>query len=98
MKEYLPYIIQLLLGSGFLTGLYVLLKVRVEAGQITVSAAEGAVIVQTGVIDSLKAELERLEKKITKLENEKNEEIKNLQEENAALRRRVKELEKLGGV
>lgn len=98
MKEYLPYIIQLLLGSGFLTGLYVLLKVRVEAGQITVTAAEGAVIVQTGVIDSLKAELERLEKKITKLENEKNEEIKNLQEENAALRRRVKELEKLGGV
>lgn len=98
MKEYLPYIIQLLLGSGFLTGLYVLLKVRVEAGQITVTAAEGAVIVQTGVIDSLKAELERLEKKITKLENEKNEEIKNLQEENTALRRRVKELEKLGGV
>lgn len=57
----------LVFGGG---GIYALLKVRPEAGQISVTAAQGAVIVQTGVIDSLKEENERLVLRIEVLERQ----------------------------
>lgn len=46
-------------GGGLLTAIAVIVKARPEAGQIVVSAAQGAVIVQTGVIASLREDLER---------------------------------------
>lgn len=64
----LTVIIAVLGGGGFLGGIVLLLKLRPEAGQITVSAAQGAVIVQTGVIDSLATENERLQARIDALE------------------------------
>jgi hypothetical protein len=66
----LPYIVSVVLGGGFLGGIYALLKLRPEAGQITVTAAQGAVIVQTGVIDTLKSELIRSQGRIEALEAE----------------------------
>ena len=49
-------------GTGGITGaLYALLKWRPEAGQITVTAAQGAIVVQTGVIENLRKELSRVE-------------------------------------
>jgi chromosome segregation ATPase len=55
----------ILFGGG---GLYALLKVRPEAARISVDAAQGAVIVQTGVIDALRAENRRLADRLSELE------------------------------
>lgn len=91
-SEYLQ-IIQIILGfllsGGFLAGIYAILKIRPEAGQITVTAAQGAVIVQSGVIDSLKEELIRLSGEITEL----RQELEIERAENKGLRTRIKNLE-----
>jgi predicted nuclease with TOPRIM domain len=99
-------LLAVILGGGFLSGIYMLLKLRPEAGQITVTAAQGAVIVQTGVIDTLKAELERSQSRILALETEQTRmhllearidvleaERDQLREENMTLRSRVESLE-----
>lgn len=79
-----------LLGSGgFLAGIYALLKLRPEAGQITVTAAQGAVIVQSGVIDSLRQELNRLSDELEDMRKE----LGLAREENGQLRTRIKMLE-----
>lgn len=76
-------IVQLLIAlvgsGGFVGGLYMLLKLRPEAGQITVTAAQGALIVQSGVIENLQEELSRvradnktLRKKVDELEEKYN--------------------------
>lgn len=79
-------IIGILGGGG---GIVALLKVRPEAGQVSVSAAQGAVIVQTGVIENLQREMARL-----------RGEVDEVRKENALLRaeaeakdRRIDELE-----
>jgi len=46
--------------TGIVAGIALILKTPREAGQIAVTAAQGAVVVQTGVIESLTAELERV--------------------------------------
>lgn len=89
MKDYLPYIISAIMGGGFLSGVYALLKLRPEAGQITVTAAQGALIVQTGVIESLREELQRLAGEIQELRQELEAERK----EKENLRIRIKDLE-----
>lgn len=79
-----------LLGSGgFLAGIYALLKLRPEAGQITVTAAQGAVIVQSGVIDSLRQELNRLSDELEDMRME----LGLARKENGQLRTRIKMLE-----
>jgi len=50
------------LGGGFVTGLVALLRFRVDKDAVVVSAAQGAVVVQTGVIDALQEELARARK------------------------------------
>jgi hypothetical protein len=82
-SEIIPILVHAILSGGFLGGIYLLLKLRPEAGQITVTAAQGAIIVQTGVIDTLREELIRL-----------REETEALREENIELRKRIKELER----
>lgn len=89
MEKYLPYLISVILGGGFLSGIYALLKLRPEAGQITVTAAQGAVIVQTGVIESLNTELKRLSREIDELRKELAEERR----EKNQLRKRIRDLE-----
>lgn len=60
-------------GAGVLAGIAALItvlwKVRPEAGQVVVTAAEGAVVVQSGVIKELKDELFRVH---SELERERN--------------------------
>lgn len=82
-NEIIPILIHAVLSGGFLGGIYLLLKLRPEAGQITVTAAQGAIIVQTGVIDTLREELERMREELALLRNE-----------NIELRKRIRELEK----
>ena len=48
-----------ILGGGFVTGLVALLRFRVDKDAIVVTAAQGAVVVQSGVIDALQEELQR---------------------------------------
>lgn len=50
----------LLGGGGIISGIVALFKIRPEVARVTVSAAEGAVIVQQSVITSLSNEIERL--------------------------------------
>lgn len=52
-------VVVVLLGGGFITGLVALLKFKPEKDAIVVSAAQGAVVVQSGVIDALQEELDR---------------------------------------
>jgi len=85
LREILPVIVAVLGSGGLLGGIYALLKLRPEAGQIVVTAAQGALIVQTGVIDSLRIENDRLRQRVSSLEA--------LREENEGLRQRVSSLE-----
>lgn len=61
-------VIALIGGGGMVGGITALLKIRPEAGQISVSAAQGAVIVQTGVIENLQREMARLREQVEALE------------------------------
>ena len=47
-------------GGGFAGGIVALVKMRPETTRIVVDAAEGAVVVQKGVISELRAEIDRL--------------------------------------
>lgn len=64
IPEWLPSlgsIITTVLGGGLIWAIVALYKVKPEAGQIVVSAAQGALIVQTGVIENLQKEIERIQ-------------------------------------
>jgi hypothetical protein len=76
-------------GGG---GVVALLKVRPEGAKIVVEAAEGAVIVQTGVIKALRDDLTRAYALIEELRKEVAG-MPGLRLENFRLKRRVEELE-----
>lgn len=50
-------IVAILGSSGLVGGIVALVKVRPESGRMIVEAAEGAVVVQSGVITALRDEL-----------------------------------------
>lgn len=54
-----------LMGGGFLSGCVALLKFKPERDVVVVSAAQGAVVVQSGVIDALQEELARARTELT---------------------------------
>lgn len=86
-----------LLGTGGIVGAVVaIIKLRPEAGQIVVQSAEGAVIVQSGVIATLRAEVERLQERVTEIETiaeTAEARTQQLESENRYLRTRVGHLE-----
>ena len=53
-------IISFVFGGGLFTAIVALWKVKPESGQIVVTAAQGALLVQTGVIENLQKEILRL--------------------------------------
>lgn len=56
-------LVSAILGAGGLVGgIIALLKFKPEAGQILVTTAQGVVLVQTSVIDSLQKEVARIGK------------------------------------
>lgn len=75
-------IIGILFGGGVSAAVATFIKVRPEAGQILVTTAQGAVVVQTGVIESLQRELARI-----------SSELDEMRAENSGLRARIRELE-----
>lgn len=58
---WVPLASALLAGGGVFGAVALLLKVRPEAGQIVVQAAEGIVVMQANVINDLEKRLERAE-------------------------------------
>jgi chromosome segregation ATPase len=80
--DLLPIIVAVLGTGGLIGAIVALVKLRPESGQIVVTAAQGALIVQSGVIDSLKDQNAR-----------QQDHINTLEEENARLRTRVTNLE-----
>lgn len=54
-------LVALIVGAGGSGGVAAFLKLKPERGRIVIDAAQGAVIVQTGVIESMQAELNRLQ-------------------------------------
>lgn len=70
LPDVLPWIAALAGGGGLAAAIGVLIKIRPEAGQITVVSAEKALIVQTGVLDSVNKELARLGARFAALEAE----------------------------
>lgn len=102
MKDLIPTIIQALFSAGGLGAIYLLLKLRPEAGQITVTAAQGVVLMQSNVIDDLrkenkefKEELKKMEEKFDEQELRFTNKLQAMQEENNSLRSRIRELERL---
>lgn len=73
MSEVIVPIAVVLLGGGLLIGLASYIKARPEANQIIVTSAQGAVIVQSGVLDDLHEELARQTERY-KLEREELQE------------------------
>jgi FtsZ-binding cell division protein ZapB len=53
--------------AGLVGGIYALLKLRPEAGQFTVNASEGVVMMQAGLLDRMRAELARAQHEIDEL-------------------------------
>ncbi|HEY5990767.1 MAG TPA: hypothetical protein VIV12_30885 [Streptosporangiaceae bacterium] len=107
--KWLPYVVGVVvavLGGG---GLAALMKSRPEGSKILVDAAQGVVLVQTGVIDRLNRELGEARAQIAELGahmaemsslREGNDRLKarvsELERQNARLKRRVSELEHKG--
>jgi threonine dehydratase len=60
VPELATIIISAIGGGGIITAIVAAFKVKPDIARVTVSAAEGAVIVQSGVISSLRDELNRL--------------------------------------
>lgn len=76
-----------ILGSGGVVGAIVaLLKFRPEAGQLMVTTAQGVVILQTSVVETLQKELMRVGKELDDLRVE-------CREREDMLLKRIKELE-----
>lgn len=97
MEYALPVVVALLGSGGILGGVYALLKLRPEAGQIIVTQAQGAVIVQSNVIKDLEAQNTRLTERVTQAEAKANvaeHENRELKVENSKLKDRVSDLER----
>lgn len=90
--SYLPYVVGIiiaLLGGG---GLAALLRSGREGSKIVVDAAQGAVIVQSGVMNDLRKQLTDAQGQIAELRSHMTE-LNVLREENRSLRGRQAQLE-----
>lgn len=102
MKDLLPILIPAILSSGFLGGIYLLFKLKPEVNQITVTAAQGVVLMQTGVIEDLRKEnrdfreeLRKMEERFDEQELRFGQKLREMHEENDLLRKRIRELERI---
>ena len=105
--NYVPYLLAILGTGGVVGAIAAFFKIRPEAGQIAVTASEGALIVQTGVIENLhkdnhllRERLEDMESKIAMM-SDLRERVERLEDErdslkvqNEKLRKRIVVLER----
>lgn len=95
------YIIAAFVGGGGVAGLIsVVIKVRPEANQVIVTSAQGAVVIQSTVIDDLNEQLDRVGKRLEAQEALSERLKKDLVEcaglhaENESQAQRIRDLEK----
>jgi hypothetical protein len=81
-------------GGGTLVALF---KVGADRSQILVKAAEGAVVVQSGVLDELREEIHRVKQDFREQVDHLQHDNDRLKQENLELRARVAHLEALQG-
>lgn len=73
LGELAPVIIAVTAAGGLCGGIVALLRVRPEAGKLVVEAAEGAVVVQSGVITALRDELAELRRELEAARDEEDD-------------------------
>ena len=106
LSDFTPLIVAVVGTGGVVTAIVAFIKVRPEAGQIAVTASEGALVVQSGVIKDLRDEnahlrtrLEDIESKVALLGSLRErvdaleEKNKQLRADNEKLRKRIYSLE-----
>lgn len=94
--SYVGFIVAVIIGVFGGGSLVTLMRVKVDRSRVIVSSAEGAVIVQSGVIDDLQDEIKRLQAKVADLRKERDEEaaeLNVLRAENRSMRARLARLE-----
>jgi len=84
-QDWLPVVVPAILTLFTGGGLVAVMRARPEGSKLIVDAAQGAVVVQAGVIDSLREELAEARREI--------EDLRKSFAEVAGLRSRVRELE-----
>ena len=77
-------LVALIVGAGGTGGVAAFLKIRPERGRIVIDAAQGAVIVQSGVLADLRAELDRVRGQVEQLRADRDVEIGRLRAEHEA--------------
>ena len=82
-----------LFGGG---GLVALLRMPADRGKVVIDAAQGAVVVQSGVIDALQEEIARLRLENTQQADRFTQQISGLQAQNAEQAARLAVLEQTG--
>jgi len=98
LSDYTGLIIAVLGGGGIIGAVVAFLKVRPEAGQIAVTASEGALNVQIGVINTLRQENESLRKRIDAVDSklqavyDLKTRVEQLEHENGGLRNKNERL------
>lgn len=98
--SWLPYAVGVIIALGGGGGLAALLRSGREGSRIVVDAAQGAVIVQSGVITDLRGQIDGLRVQLTEITTlrgrvrELEHENELLRTENTALSARVRELER----
>lgn len=92
---WLPVLVGALVALGGGTGLTALLRARPERQQILVNAAQGAVVVQTSVLEAVRTDLEQTRAQVALLRKEVDTATQRadwLEEQNADLRHQNFEL------
>lgn len=75
-----------LLSGGLVTAVVALFRVNADRGKVVIETAQGAVIVQTGVMAELRAELNRLKDELVELRADRDAEVDRLRAEVVELR------------
>ena len=93
-------IIGVLGPAGVIGAIVAFFKLKPETSQIIVNTAQGAVIVQSGVIETLQTELIRVSAELAEVRQQREKDITELRNQLAAailesegLRRRIRDLE-----
>jgi uncharacterized small protein (DUF1192 family) len=79
-------VVSLIIGAGGAGGIAALVKVKPERGRIVIDAAQGAVVVQSGVMADLRAELDRLRAELEESRADRDAEVARLRAEVLELR------------
>lgn len=89
------YVLAALVGAGGLAGsLLAFLRLKPERESIIVTAAQGAVVIQSGVLDDLADELRRTQEQFAELESDLRGEMARMNDE---LNRVTEERDQLAG-